>query len=118
VAAGEDPGDAAVRELEEELGVRGTVLQPLGVAHYGDDRTDYWGHLFTTTWDGPVRLQPEEVAWGDWWPLDRLVAALDAAPEEWMPDTAALLGDWLREQAADAAGPHPGTASPGVGTAP
>ena len=80
VAAGEDPYDAAVRELEEELGVAGVALEPLGVAHFGDDHTDYWGHLFTTRWDGPVRLQPEEVAWGDWWPVDRLVAALDAEP--------------------------------------
>jgi len=96
VAADEDPYDAAVRELEEELGVTGVDLEPLGVRHYGDDRTDYWGHLFTVTWDGPVRLQPEEVAWGDWWPVERVVAALDTEPDAWMPDTAALLGDWLR----------------------
>ena len=101
VGAGEDPHDAAVRELDEELGVTGVALEPLGVTHYGDDRTDHWGHLFTVTWDGPVRLQPEEVAWGDWWPVDRLVAALDAAPEDWMPDTTALLGGWLHERAAD-----------------
>ncbi|WP_432477283.1 NUDIX hydrolase [Nocardioides sp. GXQ0305] len=110
VAAGEDPRDAASRELEEELGVHGVELEPLGVAHYGDDRTDYWAHLFTTSWDGAVRLQPEEVAWGDWWTLDRLVDALDTAPEEWMPDTAALLGGWLREQAAS-----PGSGGASVG---
>ncbi len=96
VAAGEDPHDAAVRELEEELGVAGVALSPLGVAHFGDDHTDHWGHLFTTRWDGPVRLQADEVAWGDWWPVGRLVGALDAEPDAWMPDTAALLGGWLR----------------------
>jgi 8-oxo-dGTP pyrophosphatase MutT (NUDIX family) len=68
VAAGEDPHDAAVRELAEELGVTDVPLEPLGVAHFGDDHTDHWGHLFTATWDGPVRLQPDEVAWGEWWP--------------------------------------------------
>lgn len=104
VAAGEDPHDGAVRELEEELGVRNVPLEPLGVVRYTDEHTDYWGHLFTTTWDGPVRLQPEEVAWGDWWPVARLVAALDTRPDDWMPDTAALLGGWLREQVSDAAG--------------
>ena len=101
VAAGEDPYDAAVRELAEELGVTGAELQPIGTAHYGDDHTDHWGHLFTATWDGPVRLQPDEVAWGDWWSVDRLVAALDAEPDAWMPDTAALLGGWLRALGAE-----------------
>ena len=66
------------------------------MAHFGDDHTDHWGHLFTTRWDGPVRLQADEVAWGDWWPVGRLVGALDAEPDAWMPDTAALLGGWLR----------------------
>jgi len=99
VAAGEDPHDAALRELAEELGVTGVPLEPLGVARFRDEHTDYWGHLFTASWDGPVELQPEEVAWGDWWPVDRLVAALDAEPDAWMPDTAALLGGWLRDLA-------------------
>lgn len=100
VDAGEDPADAAVRELEEELGVSGVVLRPVRVARYRDEDTDYWGHCFTTTWEGPVRLQPEEIAWGEWWPVDRLVAALEEHPGDWVPDTAALLGDWLRERAA------------------
>ena len=105
VGAGEDPHHGAVRELAEELGITGVTLEPIRVARYTDDHTDYWGHCFTTTYDGPVTLQPEEVAEGGWWTLDRLVAALDAAPEDgpgsFMPDTAGLLGDWLRERLAD-----------------
>jgi len=103
VDAGEDPQHAAVRELAEELGVTGVPLEPIRVARYTDDHTDYWGHCFTATYDGPVRLQPEEVAEGAWWSLDRLVAALETAPEDgsFMPDTAGLLGDWLRERLAD-----------------
>ena len=101
VAAGEDPRDAAVRELAEELGVTGVALEPVGVAHYGDEHTDYWGHCFTAAWDGPVTLQPDEIAWGDWWTLERLAAALAADPDAWMPDTAGLLGGWVRDRLAD-----------------
>src|SRR3954464_15030145 len=34
VLAGEDPALGAVREVEEELGVAGVPLQPIGVADY------------------------------------------------------------------------------------
>jgi aminoglycoside phosphotransferase (APT) family kinase protein/8-oxo-dGTP pyrophosphatase MutT (NUDIX family) len=105
VGAGEDPRHGAVRELAEELGVHGVTLEPIRVARYTDDHTDYWGHCFTTTYDGPITWQPEEVAEGGWWTLDRLVAALDTPPGDgqhrFMPDTVALLGDWLRERLAD-----------------
>jgi aminoglycoside phosphotransferase (APT) family kinase protein/8-oxo-dGTP pyrophosphatase MutT (NUDIX family) len=105
VTAAEDPHIAAVRELTEELGVSDVPLELIRIARYSDDHTDYWGYCFTTTYDGPVRLQPEEVAEGDWWTLDRLVAALDSAPPDgpgsFMPDTAGLLAEWLRERLAD-----------------
>ncbi len=101
VGAGEDPREGAVRELAEELGVTGVRLAPIRVARYTDDHTDYWGHCFTTTYDGPITWQPEEVAEGDWWTLDRLVAALDGASDEFVPDTAGILGDWLRGRLAD-----------------
>lgn len=103
VDAGEDPDRAAVRELDEELGISGVPLELIRVARYADDHTDYWGYCFTTTYDGPLRLQPEEVAHGDWWTLDRLVDALEASPDTFMPDTAGLLGGWLRERLADRA---------------
>ena len=101
VDAREDPDRAAVRELAEELGITDVPLELIRVARFTDDRTDYWGYCFTTTYDGPLRLQPEEVADGDWWTLDRLVAALDGAADTFMPDTAELLGDWLRDRLAD-----------------
>jgi 8-oxo-dGTP pyrophosphatase MutT (NUDIX family) len=96
VAAGEDPFAAAERELAEELGVSGVPLTSLGEGDYTDAHTTYHGFCYTTTWDGPVRCQPEEVAWGDWVPLTELVAWLDERPEDFVPDSRALLGDWLR----------------------
>ena len=73
VLAGEDPSRGAVREVEEELGVSGVRLEPLGVADYADDHTRYRAFRFVVTWDGPIRWQPEEVSWGEWVTVEELV---------------------------------------------
>lgn len=101
VDADEEPAVAAARELAEELGVIDVELKPIGVARYRDEHTDYWGHCFTATWAGEVRLQREEVAWGAWWPLERLVTALKDPDWPVVPDTVGLLAGWLRERLAD-----------------
>ena len=105
--AGEDPADAARREAEEELGVS-SPLVPLGEADYADGHTTYRAFLFETTWAGPVRLQPEEVASGEWLTLEQLVAMLDDPTVLMMPDARALLGPWLRDHLADRVEPEQG----------
>lgn len=101
VLADEHPDDAAVRELAEELGVTDVALEPVTVRRFTDDHTDYLGHCYVTTYDGPISWQPEEVAWGCWVSLDRLLEMLDSAEWGFVPDSSALLGWWLRERAAD-----------------
>lgn len=91
--AGEDPYESAVREAEEELGVAGVDLRPLYEADYADDQTRYHAYCYECTWDGPIRWQPEEVAWGEWVAPERLVEMLDELP--FVPDTVANLGAWL-----------------------
>lgn len=100
LAAGEDPLAGAIRELAEELGITGVDLTELCRGHYADDHTDYQAFCYLTRWDGPVRWQPEEVAWGDWVTIDQLVDWLDTRADELMPDTVALLGGWVRQRAA------------------
>lgn len=95
VTAGEDPLAAAGRELAEELGVTGVALVPLGEGDFADDHTRVHAFCFAVTWDGPIRWQPEEVASGEWLTPDELVAQLAADPDDWMPDTTALLGSWV-----------------------
>ncbi len=92
VLADEDPAVGALREVDEELGVHGADLVPLGVVDYADEHTSYHAHRFLTTWDGAIRWQPEEVAWGDWVPLRDLVRRIDREPGTFVPDSVAV---WL-----------------------
>jgi 8-oxo-dGTP pyrophosphatase MutT (NUDIX family) len=94
---GENPGEAAERELAEELGVVGAQLRPLGRHPYDDGRYRYHVFGYEVRWDGPVRHQPEEVVWGDWVTIDELRAVL-ANPRRWpfVPDGRELAGIWIR----------------------
>ncbi len=100
VGAGEDPADAAVRELDEELGITGVPLVPLpraaydGVADGG--RVRYHAFLFETRWDGPLRPEPAEISWVGWVSVAELVERL-ADPIRWpfAPDGRAGVERWL-----------------------
>lgn len=99
VLAGEDPDAGAVREVEEELGVTGVALEPLGVADYADDATRYRAFRYVAVWDGPVRWQPEEVAWGEWVTVEDLVRLIDEEPETIVPDSVAVWSGIVRSWA-------------------
>lgn len=98
VLAGEDPRDGAVREVEEELGVSGEPLVELAPVDYSDDHTRYRAFRFVTSWDGPIRWQPEEVSWGEWVPVDDLLRRITDEPDSLVPDSVAVwtavLRDW------------------------
>jgi 8-oxo-dGTP pyrophosphatase MutT (NUDIX family) len=95
IVAGEDPYDAVVRELAEELSISGAELTKLPEGDYADDFTNYHAYLYTCVWDGPVTHQPEEVAWGAWMTPAELVRRLAEWP--FVPDTTALLGSHIRD---------------------
>ena len=99
VLDGEDPFEGARRELEEELGVT-SELESLGESDYADEHTRYHAFRYVTTWDGPITPQPEEVAYGAWLSLERLLERMAEPDVPFMPDSRALFGDWLRERAA------------------
>ena len=91
VVVGETLEDAARRELAEELGITGVPLVPLFSAWYSDSSTRHLSHVWTVTWDGPVRHQPEEIAWGRWFTEAELEERLSDPEWPFVPDGRELL---------------------------
>jgi 8-oxo-dGTP pyrophosphatase MutT (NUDIX family) len=96
VGPGEDPADAAVRELAEELGITGVPLEPLPVATFDDGKVRYHAFTYEARWDGPLRPQESEVAWVGWVSVNELVIRL-TDPLRWpfAPDGRAAAERWL-----------------------
>jgi isopentenyldiphosphate isomerase len=92
LAAGETYLEAARRELAEELGVVGPEPRFLFRHRYRGLENPSWSALFEVTWDGPVRPQASEIAWGAFLTLDEL----DARLEEWpfCPDGLEIFRRW------------------------
>jgi 8-oxo-dGTP pyrophosphatase MutT (NUDIX family) len=84
VEAGETYESAARRELAEELGIEGPAPRLLFKHLYTGADNPSWYAVFEVVWDGPIRHQAEEVAWGAFMPEDELVGRLDEWP--FVPD--------------------------------
>ncbi|SDK11154.1 NUDIX domain-containing protein [Lentzea albidocapillata subsp. violacea] len=95
IDAGETPGEAAVRELREELGAE-TPLTFLFQTTYVDERTRYHAWIYETRSDGPFTHQPEEVAWGGWMSLDELRGKIEDPGWPLVPDGRVVAQEWLR----------------------
>lgn len=88
---GEDPDQAAVRELAEELGIVGADLRPLLRRWYSGPDTRYFAYAYVTTWDGPVRFADGEVADGWWEQPTTLYERVRDPSWPFVPDTRELL---------------------------
>ncbi len=87
-AAGESFDDGARRELEEELGVV-APLERLFPLRWEDAHTAVHGMVYRAVYDGPFRLQPEEVVRGEFLTVDEVSER--AAREPFCPDGLAAL---------------------------
>jgi 8-oxo-dGTP pyrophosphatase MutT (NUDIX family) len=63
VPAGESYDQTARREAAEEVGQHDIVLRPVGTWRYDDEKVPQWASVYTSTVNGPVVPQPEEVEW-------------------------------------------------------
>ena len=94
VLHGETYEEAAARELAEELGVREAALRPLFDFFHEDVGNRVWGRVFSCSWDGAVTIQPEEVAWGAFVPVERVLSLAETEP--FTPDSLVALRRYLQ----------------------
>jgi 8-oxo-dGTP pyrophosphatase MutT (NUDIX family) len=93
VTSGESWDAAAARELAEELGIKGVVLQLARSGRYADDEVAEVARVYTATWDGPISFVDGEVAVAVW--LTSAELATLRRMERFCPDTLALAWDLI-----------------------
>ena len=84
--AGEDYDAAAVRELEEEIGVRVSAPPQRWFRINACVETGWefvW--VYRLRHDGPFVLHPEEIERGDWFAAADVTAAIATRPEDYCP---------------------------------
>jgi 8-oxo-dGTP pyrophosphatase MutT (NUDIX family) len=87
VVDGESYEESARRELAEELGIQDVPLEMRFDFWFEPGRV--WGRVFTCAWDGPLVLQPEEVAAVEFLPPDEALSGRHAGP--FTPDSLVAL---------------------------
>lgn len=93
VLAGESYEEGAVRELEEELGVKETPLTSLFDFYYEDEHIRLWGRSFSCVYDGELLLQEEEVESGEFMNVDEVFGLAEKEP--FTPDCLYVLRRYL-----------------------
>ena len=89
VAAGENYEMAALRELDEEVGIAGVPLVELGMGTYTDDMVSLIGKCFMVKHDGALVLRDGEVVATEWVSQSDLQQRL--LERNFLPDSKELL---------------------------
>lgn len=95
VLAGESYEQGALRELEEEMGIRGVPLSWLFEFYFEDVHSRVWGGAFSCVYDGTIVLQEEEVESGGFMTIDDILHR--AQTERFTPDGLYVLRRYLRQ---------------------
>lgn len=97
VQADESFAESAARELEEELGVSGVELTAHERFFFDQPGNRLWCAVFSAVWDGPLRLQPEEVSEARFLPIEQALA--DSWQQPYCPDSLAALQRYIDRRA-------------------
>lgn len=95
VGAGEDYATAARREIAEELGIDGAEPHHLFDHLYIGAHNCSWVAVYEAVWDGPIRHQESEVAWGAYVDLSELNQQLKTW--EFVPDGLEIFRRYIEE---------------------
>ncbi len=93
-AAGESYDDCARRELEEELGITAAPRFLFKHRYEGPDGS-VWGAVYEVEWEGSIRHQESEVAWGTFVSMDELPRMLEE--HEFCADSREIFDRWRAE---------------------
>jgi 8-oxo-dGTP pyrophosphatase MutT (NUDIX family) len=96
VLDGETYAESAVRELEEELGIRGVALTQHFDFYYQEEENRVWGRVYTCVYDGDIVLQEEEVESGSFREVDEVIRM--AEHEQSTPDSLYALKRYIDEK--------------------
>lgn len=97
LGSGETYAQAAPRELEEELGLRGCDLEWLAKFPAGPGTSQEHTVLYRTSSDVIPRIDPDEIASAEFYPLDEIARMLEREPERFSPCLVTLL-EWYRRE--------------------
>ena len=96
VQAGESYDLSAVRELEEEMGISGVSLTPWGTFYTEDHKGKVWGGIYSCRYEGPLRLQAEEVEYVELMMVEEILSR----QQEFTADSIVALRHWLERRKA------------------
>jgi 8-oxo-dGTP pyrophosphatase MutT (NUDIX family) len=99
VLSEESYAECARRELQEELGIKGVPLRELFDFAFSDDHSQVFGRAYACTWDGPLELQLEEIAGGEFHPVPEVLESGDR--ERYTPDGFYVLQRYVREHGSE-----------------
>eukprot|EP00600_Ochromonadales_sp_CCMP1393_P005276 CAMPEP_0174969210 /NCGR_PEP_ID=MMETSP0004_2-20121128/8615_1 /TAXON_ID=420556 /ORGANISM="Ochromonas sp., Strain CCMP1393" /LENGTH=195 /DNA_ID=CAMNT_0016218633 /DNA_START=55 /DNA_END=642 /DNA_ORIENTATION=+ len=86
VAAGESYEFTNTREIEEEMGIQGAPMEHLFTFYYEDERIKCFGDAWDVIYDGPIKLQEEEVESVHMMSMKEILARFEAG-ESFTPDS-------------------------------
>jgi isopentenyldiphosphate isomerase len=93
LSAGESFAEGARRELGEELGID-AAPEDLFAFRYQDAATAVQARVYRLVHDGPFRLQPEEIVYGEFLPLTDVLRRTESQP--FCPDGIEVLREYQR----------------------